>query len=388
MGPNPLVVNATLGQVETVRVERSESRAKGRTQIRLGEFAVTLVVTAVTLVLSSMVNSEASANAASTSVPRPSRTNGDPAQAGGAVPVSDALRRPLSARELRRIRNEAQTAVAAVAPLTTAVVTTSTVKAPTTTTPTTTTATTTTAVVTTTTTAVVTRSTVKAPTTTTATTTTATTTTATTTTATRAPTTTAPTTTTSPTTTSPSTTTTTSPSTTTTISPSTTTTSPSTTTTVPTTTTTTLLYRPDGGLVRQRTVADGAFVFNPPSRADRPKKRKREITRIARGVAPSSARSQTPELFFATFRIDTPKAQAPDSKPVNVAGYRSVWVVVYSKIEGERAAIAVIPERPRGSTPPTTTTTIKQKETTTTNFLIVVDDNTGEILIRSEYSSR
>jgi hypothetical protein len=127
-------------------------------------------------------------------------------------------------------------------------------------------------------------------------------------------------------------------------------------------------------------------VFNPPSRADRPKKRKREITRIARAVVPSSARSQTPELFYATFRIDTPKTQTPESKPVKGSDYRAVWVAVYSEIEGKRAAVALIPERPRGSTP--SPTTLKPKETTTTDFLVVVDDNTGEILIRSEYSSR
>jgi hypothetical protein len=91
-------------------------------------------------------------------------------------------------------------------------------------------------------------------------------------------------------------------------------------------------------------------------------------------------------LFFATFRLDTPKTQVPGVRLTDVVRYRRVWVAVYSGIEGQRAAIAVIPERPRGSS--TTTSTIKAKETTNTDFLVVIDDSTGEILIRSEFSSK
>jgi hypothetical protein len=132
-------------------------------------------------------------------------------------------------------------------------------------------------------------------------------------------------------------------------------------------------------------IADGAFVFQPPTRTDTPKRRKREIVRVAQSVAPKNARRIVPQVFFATFRLDSPKTRTTDGRLVAVFDYRPVWVALFEKVEGERATVIEIPERAHGSS--TTTTKSKPKaKVVTTNYLVVVDDRTGDVLIRSEFA--
>jgi hypothetical protein len=122
--------------------------------------------------------------------------------------------------------------------------------------------------------------------------------------------------------------------------------------------------------------ADGAFVFQPPTRTDAPKRRKRDVTRIVQGVVPKNVRRVVPQVFFATFRLDSPKTRTTDGRLVAVFDYRPVWVAVFEKVEGERATVVEIPERSRTSS----STTAKPKpkaKTVTTNYLVV--------LIRSEF---
>jgi hypothetical protein len=145
-----------------------------------------------------------------------------------------------------------------------------------------------------------------------------------------------------------------------------------------------LAFRSDGGIVTAIAFADGAFVFQPPSRTDTPKRRKREVTRLAQSVAPKNARRIVPQVFFATFRLDSPKTRTTDGRLVAVFDYRPVWVALFEKVEGERATVVEIPERAHGST---TTTKVKPKpKVVTTNYLVVVDDRTGDVLIRSEFA--
>jgi hypothetical protein len=146
-------------------------------------------------------------------------------------------------------------------------------------------------------------------------------------------------------------------------------------------------FRADGGIVAAVAFADGAFVFQPPTRTDAPKRRKRDVTRIVQGVVPKNVRRVVPQVFFATFRLDSPTTRTTDGRLVAVFDYRPVWVAVFEKVEGERATVIEIPERPHSSSS-TPSTTIKRKpkaKTVTTSYLVVVDDRTGDVLIRSEF---
>ena len=128
--------------------------------------------------------------------------------------------------------------------------------------------------------------------------------------------------------------------------------------------------------------ADGAFVFEPPTRAQRPTRRKRDAARVAGANAPKVARTVSPDVFFGIFRLDSPKQRTTDGRLVPVFDRRPVWVAVFANVESTRAQVVEIPDR-RAKT---TTTKAPEALRVRSNYLYVIDDRTGEVLIRSEFA--
>jgi hypothetical protein len=131
--------------------------------------------------------------------------------------------------------------------------------------------------------------------------------------------------------------------------------------------------------------ASGAIKATPVPRSVQPIRRKGMVTAIATKLAAQqfggSLRPSDIDTFFAEF--DAPvgewlgKVGSVETEP------RAVWFVVFTGMESKRSSGVVIRKRDQTSSNPPTTLSLD----VTSDVVVVIDDDTGEVLVASEFLS-
>ena len=129
--------------------------------------------------------------------------------------------------------------------------------------------------------------------------------------------------------------------------------------------------------------ASGAIKARPLPRSVSPIRRRGAVTAIATKLASQqfggSLRPADVDTFFAEF--DAPvgewlgKVESVETEP------RSVWFVVFTGMESSRSTGVVIRRRDAASAPTTASLRV------ISDVVVVIDDDTGEVLVASEYLS-
>lgn len=107
---------------------------------------------------------------------------------------------------------------------------------------------------------------------------------------------------------------------------------------------------------------------------------KAAAVRLARKELLPGPSAPTPEVFFAGYTLET--TERISSGPTrSTRDQRNVWVVRFPRIDGERRSGVILRANLPTVVPVTTT-----PRRVLTDVLVVVDDQTGEVLLRSEFA--
>ncbi len=111
----------------------------------------------------------------------------------------------------------------------------------------------------------------------------------------------------------------------------------------------------------------------------RPKRTQAMAIRLARKTAGAAAGNTAVTAQYAQYDAAVGSWLGNSTEPDGGTEARPVWVVVFIGVVGQRSTGVV--ERQHVSTPSTTSRRV------VTDVLVVLDDETGEVIVRSEYSS-
>jgi hypothetical protein len=132
-------------------------------------------------------------------------------------------------------------------------------------------------------------------------------------------------------------------------------------------------------LIADRTYADDALVVRPLSFDTKPTRTLKQIRRVATRLATKRFKdltdSLTADIWFAEF--DAPIGEWIGSNDSGGVEARPVWIAHYSKIVQARTPL-VQGRESEGAT----------SQDVVTDFLVIIDDETGAVLIASEYLSK
>lgn len=132
-------------------------------------------------------------------------------------------------------------------------------------------------------------------------------------------------------------------------------------------------------LTADRTFVDDALLVRPLSFSTKPTRTLKQIQRVAARLASKRFEdltdSLTADIWFAEF--DAPIGEWIGSTDSGGVEARPVWIAHYSRIVQPRKSLVGGGESER-STP----------QDVVTDFLVIVDDETGAVLIASEYLSK
>lgn len=128
-----------------------------------------------------------------------------------------------------------------------------------------------------------------------------------------------------------------------------------------------------------RSFAGGSIRFEPALSSVRFVHAKASMVRVARKELLPGTAAPTPEVFFAAYALETTRriSTGPTKSTRDV---RSVWVVRFPRVDGERRTAVIL----RANLPTVApVTTIARR--VSTDVLVVIDDLTGEVVLRSEF---
>ena len=129
-----------------------------------------------------------------------------------------------------------------------------------------------------------------------------------------------------------------------------------------------------------RSFAGGSIRFEPALSSQRFVHAKASMVRLARKELLPGTAVPTPEVFFAAFALET-TARISTGPTKITRDVRSVWVVRFPRVNGERKTAVIV----RANLPTVVpVTTIARR--VTTDVLVVIDDLTGEVVLRSEFA--
>ncbi len=104
------------------------------------------------------------------------------------------------------------------------------------------------------------------------------------------------------------------------------------------------------------------------------------MLRTAKRELPLGTLAPTPEVFFASYALETNERVAGGAGQLK-RDLRTVWVVRFAGVEGRRQSSVVIRRNLPTLVPITTI-----PPTVFSDIVVVVDDVTGEVLLRSEFA--
>ena len=132
--------------------------------------------------------------------------------------------------------------------------------------------------------------------------------------------------------------------------------------------------------VMLRSFAGGALRFDAVPLPGRTARSKTTAIRTARKELPAGTAAPTPEVFFARYTIETTERVATGTAPL-ARQARNVWVVRFPRVRGQRRSAVIV----RANLPTIVPVTTIARDVTT-DVLVVVDDQSGEVLLRSEFA--
>lgn len=144
--------------------------------------------------------------------------------------------------------------------------------------------------------------------------------------------------------------------------------------------TATTTTRPGYRIAVARTFAGGSLRFEPVPASVKVTRSKDLAVRTARKELPSGVSAPTPEVFFAQYLLETSE-RVVSGVPKPNKEYRTVWVVRFPRVDGERKSGVIL----RSNIPTVVPVTTVPKRVLT-DVLVVVDDASGRVLLRSEFS--
>ena len=136
---------------------------------------------------------------------------------------------------------------------------------------------------------------------------------------------------------------------------------------------------PGWRLLASRTYADGSLAFRPMDPSVRPKRTQAVAIGLARKAAGPATGNSAVTAQYAQYDAAVGSWLGSSTEADGGTEARPVWVVVFLAVVGQRSTGVV--ERQHVSTPSTTSRRV------VTDVLVVLDDVTGEVIVRSEYSS-
>lgn len=129
-----------------------------------------------------------------------------------------------------------------------------------------------------------------------------------------------------------------------------------------------------------RSFAGGALRFNAAPPNEQTARSKTMAVRTARKELASGTAAPTPEVFFALYNLETTE-RVPSGSAHAVRQVRRVWVVRFPRVGGRRRSEVILRANLPTIVPITTIA-----PNVTTDVLVVVDDQTGVVLLRSEFA--